>query len=320
MTIETGMTCSKWCWVISGLVGLLAAVLLVINAGFSIISAIIAGVVLAVILGLLLPHLVCGDKRGSVSTTAAAAGAAVATGSIAANATVSGPSAGEGFAEKRADFDASAAIESSVEIPNDIETSAIQSTSSVSGVTSQAVALTGRDTSVTTQISSSKSDELATARAVAQSRAADEQAATLAVERLKQQTKTVPAATIEDIVAPQQAAIAPDYDNSSAKFTGEGAAEGTRPEALAAPRGGKADNLKEIKGVGPKMETLLHELGFYHFDQIAAWTHSEVAWVDANLQGFKGRVSRDDWVAQAKILAAGGTTAFSQKVDKGGVY
>jgi len=109
-------------------------------------------------------------------------------------------------------------------------------------------ALTGRDTSVTTQISSSKSDELATARAVAQSRAADEQAATLAVERLKQQTKTVPAATIEDIVAPQQAAIAPDYDNSSAKFTGEGAAEGTRPEALAAPRGGKADNLKEIKG------------------------------------------------------------------------
>ena len=39
---------------------------------------------------------------------------------------------------------------------------------------------------------------------------------------------------------------------------------------------------------------------------MAAWTADEVAWVDENLEGFKGRVSRDDWVEQAKILAAGG--------------
>ena len=54
-------------------------------------------------------------------------------------------------------------------------------------------------------------------------------------------------------------------------------------------------------------------MGFYHFDQIAAWTAAEIAWVDDNLEGFKGRVTRDEWVAQAAILAAGGETEFSKK-------
>jgi len=93
-----------------------------------------------------------------------------------------------------------------------------------------------------------------------------------------------------------------------------------RPAGLTGARGGAADDLKRIKGVGPKLEQLCHSLGFYHFDQIAAWTADEIAWVDDNLEGFKGRVTRDDWVAQARILAAGGTTEFSDRVDKGEVY
>ncbi|MEL7257902.1 MAG: hypothetical protein AAFN80_08660, partial [Pseudomonadota bacterium] len=109
----------------------------------------------------------------------------------------------------------------------------------------------------------------------------------------------------------------PDYDGDGVL---EGADEGTRPEALKAARGGKADNLKEIKGIGPKLEKILNEMGFYHFDQIAGWNPSEVAWVNANLTGFKGRVTRDDWIAQAKILAAGGETEFSKRVDDGDVY
>jgi NADH-quinone oxidoreductase subunit E len=60
--------------------------------------------------------------------------------------------------------------------------------------------------------------------------------------------------------------------------------------------------------VGPKLEALLHSMGYFHFDQIAAWTAAEIAWVDDNLEGFKGRVTRDDWVAQARALAAGGKT------------
>jgi NADH-quinone oxidoreductase subunit E len=97
-------------------------------------------------------------------------------------------------------------------------------------------------------------------------------------------------------------------------------AEGTKPVQLEAARDGGPDDLKMIKGVGPKLEQLLHDLGFYHFDQIAEWTADEVAWVDQNLQGFKGRVSRDGWVDQAKVLASGGETEFASRVKKGGVY
>lgn len=93
-----------------------------------------------------------------------------------------------------------------------------------------------------------------------------------------------------------------------------------RPQGLSAARDGVADDLKRIKGVGPKMEQLCNSLGFYHFDQIASWTAAEVAWVDENLEGFSGRVTRDNWIDQAKLLASGGETTFSKKVDKGGVY
>lgn len=111
------------------------------------------------------------------------------------------------------------------------------------------------------------------------------------------------------------------YGDDSKAATPEAAkGSGSKPEMLEAARGDGPDDLKQIKGVGPKLETVLHSMGFYHFDQIAAWGPDEVAWVDENLEGFKGRVSRDDWVAQAKILAEGGSTAFSSKVEKGDVY
>lgn len=98
------------------------------------------------------------------------------------------------------------------------------------------------------------------------------------------------------------------------------AGEKVRPEALAAARGGQPDDLKNIRGIGPKLEQLCHRLGFFHFDQIAAWTAAEIAWVDENLEGFKGRVTRDEWVKQAGILAAGGSTEFARRVEDGEVY
>ena len=76
----------------------------------------------------------------------------------------------------------------------------------------------------------------------------------------------------------------------------------SKPETLDAPRATGADDLKRISGVGPKLEQTLNEMGFWHFDQIAAWTSTEVAWVDSRLK-FKGRIERDDWIAQAKTLS-----------------
>ena len=78
--------------------------------------------------------------------------------------------------------------------------------------------------------------------------------------------------------------------------------EGERPAGLDAPKG-EPDDLKKIGGVGPKLEGTLNELGIYHFWQIAEFTSDNVAWVDGYLS-FKGRIDRDDWIGQAKALAA----------------
>lgn len=97
----------------------------------------------------------------------------------------------------------------------------------------------------------------------------------------------------------------------------EVAPQGQRPKALTAARDGKGDDLKLIWGIGPKLAKLCNSLGFYHFDQIADWTAAEIAWVDDNLEGFKGRVSRDKWVAQAIILVAGGSVEEAERAAKG---
>ncbi|CTQ33571.1 NADH-quinone oxidoreductase subunit E [Jannaschia rubra] len=92
-----------------------------------------------------------------------------------------------------------------------------------------------------------------------------------------------------------------------------GAGAGTRPAGLAQPRAGRGDDLKRLRGVGPRLENMLNSMGFWHFDQIAAWSDAEIAWVDSNLEGFKGRVTRDEWVKQAKVLADGGETDTSAR-------
>lgn len=82
---------------------------------------------------------------------------------------------------------------------------------------------------------------------------------------------------------------------------------------LKAPRKGKADDLKEIEGIGPALEKLVNEMGFFHFDQIAAWTAADVALVDAEMKTFKGRITRDKWVEQARIIVTEGLEAFRER-------
>ncbi|MEX0284824.1 MAG: endonuclease [Paracoccaceae bacterium] len=83
------------------------------------------------------------------------------------------------------------------------------------------------------------------------------------------------------------------------------------PEAASAPAptapaaSGGADDLKRISGVGPGLEKKLHEAGVTSFAQIAAWTEADVAHMD-DVLSFKGRITRDDWIGQAKAFAAEG--------------
>ncbi|MFY0661653.1 MAG: NADH-quinone oxidoreductase subunit E [Shimia sp.] len=92
-----------------------------------------------------------------------------------------------------------------------------------------------------------------------------------------------------------------------------------KPAAKKAAASAGADDLKQLKGVGPALEKKLHANGVTTFAQIAAWGAEEIADMDDKLS-FKGRIERDGWVDQAKLLAAGEATEFSKKVAKGDIY
>lgn len=114
---------------------------------------------------------------------------------------------------------------------------------------------------------------------------------------------TAPAATRETPVVPPP---------TPAGLAGTGAAVSA---AAASPREG-GDDLTRIKGLGPKLSGQLHALGVTRFAQIAAWDDAEIDRIDGQLGRFQGRIRRDDWVAQAKLLAAGEETAFVERYGK----
>ena len=86
-----------------------------------------------------------------------------------------------------------------------------------------------------------------------------------------------------------------------------------QPSGIARPE--RPDDLKLISGVGPRLEEKLHALGIYRFEQIAAWTAEEIAWVDSHLN-FRGRILRDDWKRQAEALARGGVEEYVRVFGK----
>jgi predicted flap endonuclease-1-like 5' DNA nuclease len=79
---------------------------------------------------------------------------------------------------------------------------------------------------------------------------------------------------------------------------------------------GPPDDLSRMKGVGPKLVALLNELGVTHFSQIAAWSDDDVAAIDEKLGTFKGRITRDRWIEQARHLAEGDASGFEAKFGK----
>ncbi|KCV81163.1 hypothetical protein ATO10_13319 [Actibacterium atlanticum] len=170
----------------------------------------------------------------------------------------------------------------------------------------------------TAQIATLQADLDAAQLATSEANARADAAASAAAEAV------APVAAAATVMPEPEPAPLPEAEPINQDFDGDGVVEGTdegaKPTTLTQARGGQADDLKQIKGIGPKLELLCNKLGFYHFDQIAAWSDQEVAWVDANLEGFKGRVSRDKWVEQAQLLADGGETEFSKRVEDGDVY
>jgi predicted flap endonuclease-1-like 5' DNA nuclease len=94
-------------------------------------------------------------------------------------------------------------------------------------------------------------------------------------------------------------------------------------EALAAeaaesapPAPAASDDLSRIKGLGPKLQALLPTLGITTFAQIAAMTEADLADLDGKLGAFAGRPAKDNWVEQARYLAAGDTDGFAGRFGK----
>ena len=76
------------------------------------------------------------------------------------------------------------------------------------------------------------------------------------------------------------------------------------------------DQLTLLKGLGPRAATRFQELGVTSFAQIAAWDDTDVAAIDAQMGAFKGRIVRDRWVEQARLLAKGDEAAFEEQFGK----
>lgn len=106
-------------------------------------------------------------------------------------------------------------------------------------------------------------------------------------------------------------------NNSSIESPSEAIEAHWQPQGLE-ERPSQIDDLKRIKGIGAVIENTLNELGVYQFSQLASWSDDNVQWVEHHL-AFPGRITREEWIKQAKTLDEGGTTEFAERVDSGSV-
>ena len=146
----------------------------------------------------------------------------------------------------------------------------------------------------------------------------------------KAKSAAAPKSVAKD-VKPAKAAAAPKAASASkAKAPAKPAAKASAKTAAKAPvkapakpaaKPAKAaakgpDNLLLIKGLGPKLNTMLKDLGVTQFSQIAGWSAADIAQIDSQLGAFAGRIARDNFVDQARLLARGDIAGFEATYGK----
>lgn len=120
------------------------------------------------------------------------------------------------------------------------------------------------------------------------------------IEAVEETVVAEPAVEAEPVVEAAEAGPAAPEEAPVAEAVAE-TVEDTgpvMPEKLDAPKG-SADDLTVLKGLGPKMARNLNAAGIYHLDQVAKWTDQNIAWIDENVTGVRGRAVKNGWVAQA---------------------
>lgn len=286
-------SCVRKCCMRGGIIGLILAAILFLFVKYSFFSALLIGIIVAVVVAVILWFLTCRSD-GQTSTQPS---------SIRAPA----PRLGGGSTERSAPQAAAPAEEAIAEAAPVEAAEAAPAVDAPDPVPAAPEEVPATPTSAL-KVQPSKAlpgqAELAARKGSwkYEGGAAEAEPAALASE-----TPAPAAAPGED--APE------DAPGDAAKPTRAPVAADGQPEIFDAPQAGDADDLKLISGVGPKLEQTLNELGIWHFSQVAGWRKKEIKWVDDRLR-FKGRIERDDWIGQAKVLAKGGETEFSKRKKK----
>ncbi len=126
------------------------------------------------------------------------------------------------------------------------------------------------------------------------------------------------------VAAQEEADTARARREEAEEAAGEAAAVPEAADTAAAPLAPSApasepaasDDLRKIKGLGPKMQKLLVAQGITSYAQIAAWSEADLDELDTRLGAFAGRPRRDKWVEQARFLAAGDTGSYEAEFGK----
>ncbi len=115
--------------------------------------------------------------------------------------------------------------------------------------------------------------------------------------------------------APKTATKKPAAKKTTAKAAPKAAPKtaAKKPASKKAAKTVIPNDLELLKGIGPKLNGLLKSLGVTTFDQIANWKAADIRDVDSKLGSFAGRISRDNWVDQAKLLSKGDVKGFEKK-------
>ena len=299
-------------WLISAIAGIIAFLALIYVADYTTVASLIVGVLVAFLVAILLWIGWYEDPEAQTQSDIATAPKAAAEINIEASENAAPSVTDTPSATPSAALDMSAAVTTSTPVA-DAEP-AVQPATTVKSVEATPV-------KKPVQAQPAKKTAAPKAKAASSSSATAKKATTVKkTPASAKKTSDAPAAkkaTAKPKASAQKAeSAAASKKPAKAPATKKApVAKDGKPPVLTAARDGGADDLKLLKGVGPKLEQTLNELGFYHFDQVAGWRKKEIEWVDSNLK-FKGRIERDGWVAQAKTLAKGGETEFSKRSKK----
>ena len=288
---QSSFECTVICWGIAAVVGLVSMVMLYMMAGFDGSQAFFTGAVIGLLLGLVLSLFICRPQKAAADLA-----------SDDKPAQRYKREAEERMATRRAAADTPTVGDQAAKAgkaPSSADTAPAAAAAPAAASTTPSAAMSQPAPAADSAVKPSKplpgQAELAARKGDWKYEGGDKGAEV-------KKSKAVPAGkTAAPAVTPEPASAEVEESKPATLYT--------------APPAEGADDLKLISGVGPKLEQTLNELGIYRFEQVAAWGPSDIAWVDNRLR-FKGRILRDDWMSQARTLAAGGETEFSARKKK----